>query len=338
MAIVDERASDAVPAETGQLPWHDAQWKTLTRDIERLPHALLLHGQPGLGKDRFALRLAQFILCLDRADNDRACGRCHSCSLFRVGNHPDFLRISPLEDSSVIAVDQIRGVSEFLSFKGHTSLHKVVVISPAQAMNVNAANSLLKALEEPPPRSLLVLVAAHPSRLPVTIRSRCVRVPFHIPAPSQAIGWLNAQGAKITGSETSLTEAGGAPFAALALMAEQGQDHRPQLLADLTAVAARKADPVRCAERWKSVGTEKCLEWLYRLIVDALRRQATLVGRGAINNIPGIGTTFSINFIDLFIFLDSISTIKRQLGTGVDETLALEDLMIRWSEITTNAG
>jgi DNA polymerase-3 subunit delta' len=338
MASRDENTSAPLPVQPEKLPWHESIWTTITRDVSRLPHALLLHGQTGLGKESFALRLAQFLLCLERKDAADACGRCQSCSLFRVGNHPDFLRVSPLEDSSVIAVDQVRGVSEFLSLKGHTSPHKVVILSPAQAMNVNAANSLLKALEEPPPRSLIMLVATHLSRVPVTIRSRCVRIPFYAPPSVEALRWLTGRAPTSTALELRLREAGGAPITALSAASGGGEDYRPQLLSDIASIAARKADPVKCAERWKSIGSDRCLEWLYRLFVDAARQQAPTADRRTITKIPGINESFSISFIDLFIFLDIISSIKNQLKTGVDETLALEDLMIRWSDMTANAG
>jgi DNA polymerase III subunit delta' len=335
------RADDAVvvapAAEPQVLPWHDAQWSTLTRDLARLPHALLLHGQAGIGKDAFASRLVQFLLCLNRHADEQACGRCHSCTLFRAGNHPDFVRIAPLEDSSTIVVDQIRGVIEFLSLKAHTASHKIVVVSPAQAMNVNAANSLLKVLEEPPPESLLILVASHLSRVPMTIRSRCVRMLFQAPPLPQATAWLGSQAVKTPALETWLSHAGGAPLAALALAREQGEDQRPQLQADLAALATGKADPVRCAERWKSIGTEQCLEWLYRFVVDAVRLQHPSAAGGTVTTIPNLPQTLSISFIDLFLFLDSISTAKKQLGTGLDETLALEDLLIRWCEMTARA-
>jgi len=337
MPSADETTTAAPSTEARKLPWHDAPWLTVARDIGRLPHALLLHGQAGVGKDAFASRLSQFLLCLHRGESHEPCGRCHSCTLFRVGNHPDFLRIGPLEDSRSIVIDQIRGVTEFLSLKAHTASHKIVVISPAQAMNVNAANSLLKVLEEPPPGSLLILVASHLSRVSMTIRSRCVRVLFQTPPLPQALAWLKASAPAIPSLETWLAHAGGAPLAALELTQAQGEDYRPQLLADLAALADAKADPVRCAERWKAIGTEQSLEWLYRFIVDVVRRQFSSAA-GRATELPNFNKTLSISFIDLFKFLDSISIIKKQLGTGVDETLALEDLLIRWCEMTARAG
>jgi DNA polymerase III subunit delta' len=319
------------------LPWHDGQWSTLTRDLARLPHALLLHGQAGIGKDAFAARLAELLLCLRRTGDSQACGQCHSCSLFRVGNHPDFLRIAPLEDSSTIVVDQVRGVVDFLSLKAHTASHKIVTISPAQAMNANAANGLLKVLEEPPPGSLLILVVTHLSRVPVTIRSRCVRLSFQRPSSPQALAWLAARAPQTAALDSWLSRAGGAPLTALALVQEQGEDQRPQLLADLASLAAGKGDPVRCAERWKSIGTESCLDWLYRFVTDAIRHETPALAHGRAK-LPEVGKNLSISFIDLFAFLDSISIIRKQLGTGVDEVLALEDLLIRWCEMTARAG
>jgi DNA polymerase III subunit delta' len=336
MPSADETAVAAPAAEPQVLPWHDAQWSTLTRDLDRLPHALLLHGQAGVGKDAFASRLVQFLLCQNRADGG-ACGRCRGCALFRAGNHPDLVRIAPLEDSKTIAVDQIRGVTDFLSLKAHTASHKIVLVSPAQAMNVNAANSLLKVLEEPPPGSLLILVASHLSRVPMTIRSRCVRMLFQVPPWPQALAWLGSQATNTPALETWLSHAGGAPLAAFALTQEQGGDQRPQLLADLAALATGKADPVRCAERWKSIGAEQCLEWLYRFVVDAIGRQYPSAAGGKVTTLPNLPSTLFISFIDLFVFLDSISTVKKQLGTGIDETLALEDLLIRWCEMTARA-
>ncbi|HKQ30191.1 MAG TPA: DNA polymerase III subunit delta', partial [Burkholderiales bacterium] len=259
MPSADETAVAATPVEPQNLPWHEAQWSTLTRDIGRLPHALLLHGQPGIGKDAFASRLAQSLLCQQRQSDGEACGRCRSCALYRVGNHPDVLRIAPLEDSSTIVVDQVRGVLDFVSLKAHTASHKVVVISPAHAMNVNAANSLLKVLEEPPSGCVLILVASHLSRVPMTVRSRCVRVLFQAPPAPQALTWLSGRTPKTPELETWLSNVGGAPLAALASAQAQGEDHRSQWLADLAALAGGKADPVRCAERWKSSGTEQSL-------------------------------------------------------------------------------
>ena len=173
-------------------PWHEALWSMLSRQLDQLPHALLLQGRPGLGKHDFAVQLAQALLC-ERPQAGAACGQCHGCHLFGAGAHPDLAGVGRLEDARNITVDQIRALGEFMSLRPHTATRKVVIISPADAMNLNASNSLLKLLEEPPPGSMLLLVTSHPARLPATIRSRCTRLLFRLPAPSVGQAWLQIQ-------------------------------------------------------------------------------------------------------------------------------------------------
>jgi DNA polymerase-3 subunit delta' len=328
-AEVDEVVSRRV--EPARYPWHDASWAGLTRDPSRLPHALLLHGQAGLGKQALALRFAQFLLCADRTTEP--CGKCHGCHLFRAGNHPDLLRIAPQEDSSNILIDQVRGVVEFLSLKAHSGAHKVVIIAPAEAMNVNAANSLLKILEEPPAGSILILVATHLARVSVTLRSRCRRLSVEVPATAQALAWLASQKLDARQAESLLGLAGGAPLMALQFAQEGYLDTGAALAGDLAALGSRRADPVACAERWKQVGTETSLEWLQRFLSGALRARADALGQPRIPIQVQGSSTFSLSIIDLFAFLDRVSIGRTQLGSGLDENLLLEELLIRWCEI-----
>ncbi len=335
-------AADGIAAtvriEPEKFSWHDAPWNTLTRDLTRLPHALLLHGQPGLGKNEFALRLAQFLLCQKPLSEKQACGVCKSCELFRSGSHPDLLRIEPLEDSKNILVDQVRAVIEFVSLKPHTAVHRVVLITPAEAMNVNAANSLLKVLEEPPAGCVLILVAAHLSRVSVTIRSRCRRVAFSAPPLPEALEWLTAK-TRPDAAEVLLGLAGGAPLAALTFAGDGYAERHTQLLEDLAALVGGGTDPVTHAERWKMLGPEDCLEWLHRFLTNSIRQNISVPSQQRLTcQLLKNGKSFSISIIDLFNFIDKVSIVKRQIGTGVDETLALEELLIRWCEMTSIAA
>jgi DNA polymerase-3 subunit delta' len=338
MAATDEGGATRESIEPVAYPWHERHWSILARDRARLPHALLLHGQPGLGKRALALRLAQLMLCRrPTASSAQACGDCQGCMLFRAGSHPDLLRIEPQEDSSGILVDQVRGAIEFLALKAHTAAHKVVIIAPAEAMNVNAANSLLKILEEPPAGSLLVLVAGHLARVPVTIRSRCRRVPVSAPPSAEALAWLQARELPPAQAQTLLALAGGAPLTALRYAGEGVAEAQARLAQDLVALARRRAEPVACAERWKVSGTDVCLEWFHRFLGDIVRAQAAMLTNAHIAvQMPG-GETFSLFIIELFDFIDRVSISRRQLGSGIDETLILEDLLIRWCEMTADA-
>jgi len=180
------------------LPWHRAALVRLLSDRGRLPHALLIHGAAGIGKVEFARAFAAGALC-ESPREGLACGQCPSCHWFSQGNHPDFREIVPEsaaddEDevegegakaekakSVVIKIDQVRAVADFVALTTHRAGFRVLLLHPADALHPNAANALLKTLEEPPPHTLILLVTAYPARLLPTIRSRCR--PLALPMP-----------------------------------------------------------------------------------------------------------------------------------------------------------
>ncbi|EQD68417.1 DNA polymerase III, delta prime subunit, partial [mine drainage metagenome] len=132
----------------------------------RMPHALLIHEAPGAGGEWLAYWAAQLVLC---AHPQRApCGDCPACGHVARRQHPDLMVLGPQERSTQIRIEQVREFAADLSLTAHQGGYKVGVLSPADSMNRFAANALLKTLEEPPPRSLMALVASVPSRLPAT--------------------------------------------------------------------------------------------------------------------------------------------------------------------------
>lgn len=204
-------------------PWNLPLWHALNADRERLPHALLLHGPKGVGKKAFAEALARGLLC-EAPTREGACGVCKACHWFGQASHPDYRLIEPAEKTEdeegtskkggrVIAIDEIRALGEFLSLAAHQGGWRVVVLHPAEAMNAAAANALLKTLEEPPARVLLILVAHQPRRLLPTVLSRCRKMPMALPDWPVAVDWLRRQGQ--SEPEALLSEAGGAPLVAL---------------------------------------------------------------------------------------------------------------------------
>lgn len=319
------------PGYREHYPWHAKTWATLTQGIARLPHAILLQGPAGLGKGAFAWRLAHFLLCVNRGADASACGTCHSCTLFAAGTHPDLLTVRPPEDSATIPVDQVREVRDFLALKPHTAAHKLVLLAPAEAMNVNAANALLKVLEEPPPGGVLVLVTAQPARLPATLRSRCSAIAFRAPAHADGRQWLDRQG--VTGDlETALEQAGDAPLLALASIRSPNPVGHEQLRKDLEALQAGQDDPLRCATRWKNAGASYCLGWLQRHVADLIRAKMTGT------DLPENSKKLSLNLKDLFKYSDAVAEAKNLLRGPLDEGLLLEDLLIQWHRISRRIG
>lgn len=334
MAGADSASTGDPTAE--RYPWHDALWATLARQFERLPHALLLYGRPGLGKHAFAMQLAQALLCA-APRNGVGCGQCHGCRLFAAGTHPDLTVIGLVEDAKSVTIDQIRALGDFLSLRPHTAARKVVVISPAEAMNLNAANALLKLLEEPPLGSILLLVSSYPARLPATIRSRCSRVFFKVPARNEGSSWLRSHASGATKPEGLLALAGGAPLLANAMAQAGFAENRAQLLQDVATLSSGREDPVTCAARWKSLGSGICLGWLYSFVADLIKRwiageEVELINPEANRFIAESKRTFEIS--ELYNFIDVIGQYYRQLGGPLDELLILEDILIRWAQIS----
>jgi DNA polymerase-3 subunit delta' len=175
------------------MPWHAADWARLQarRERDALPHALLLCGPAGLGKRAFAQHFVRDLLCA-HAQAGEACGQCRSCLLLEAGTHPDVVTLSfgLRKDGTLrteIVVEQIRDLSARLAMSSQFGGWQLALIDPADAMNAAAANALMKTLEEPSARTMLILVADAAWRLPQTIRSRCQRVEFNLPPPAEAL-------------------------------------------------------------------------------------------------------------------------------------------------------
>ena len=165
---------------------------------EALPHALLLHGPPGIGKSALSEVFAAALLCEQPDADGRACGGCAACGWFAQGNHPDVRVLAPGGDdeegkekaSREIKIAQVRALAGFLSVGAHRGGRKVVIVDPADALNVPAANALLKTLEEPPGDTVFLLVTGRADALPATIRSRCVALGLPMPTIEVARTWL----------------------------------------------------------------------------------------------------------------------------------------------------
>ncbi|HSD61115.1 MAG TPA: DNA polymerase III subunit delta', partial [Burkholderiales bacterium] len=231
--------------------WQAEVWGQLLSRRRTLPHALLFRGKQGTGKAGFARALAQALLC-EAPRGLVACGACASCVWFCQGTHPDFRSVEPeaiagekLEAEEggerkpgerrarqQITVDQVRELADFVNVTSHRQGFKVVLVHPAESLNIHAANALLKTLEEPPPGTLFLLVSHRPRRVLPTILSRCEQVAMPLPTPEQAEHWLREHG--VAQPAVPLAEAGFAPVAALEIAEPQRQAMRVGLLESLT--------------------------------------------------------------------------------------------------------
>ncbi|MBS0557425.1 MAG: DNA polymerase III subunit delta' [Proteobacteria bacterium] len=286
-------------------PWHTENWQRLVaqRAHNRLPHALLLCGPAGLGVRDFAERIAAMILC---ESDDAPCGACHACRLFAQRfqrdpeetrpddtlaqpqghpGHPDarFVghvlneRSSPKKMYSELTVDQIRELSAWLVLPSQLGRAQVALIDPADELNHAAANALLKTLEEPGAGRHLVLVSSRPARLSATIRSRCQRIEFHLPAVEQARAWLATHKLDAKTAAAALEAASGNPGLALELAQSGGLALRAEVQGDLAALRGGKACASQIANRWSKSDPDRRL-WFAALLVGAQVNALTAPG------------------------------------------------------------
>lgn len=251
-------------------PWLSELWQRFARqvDTDRLPHALVIVGPEGVGCDALARAMAQYLLCV-APNNGQSCGTCKSCKLLQAEAHPDVYWLQPEEKSSVIKIDQIREMNQFTSNTSQQGGRKVVLIDPAEAMNPNAANALLKNLEEPIGECVFLLVAQQPALLMATIRSRCSRMEVALPPQDQALEWLTRN--QIADPEVKLHAAGGRPLRVLAWLEQDLWGQRAALHKDLTALVEGQTTLAACAKALNSYNIQWVLDQLLQWLQESAR-------------------------------------------------------------------
>lgn len=263
-------------------PWQEQDWAQLVRQPDTLPHALLLTGEPGIGKRRFAEYLAQYLLCESPSLQKNApCGECEGCRWFLSGNHPDFRLLSPEDQMDadgdegkakrknlLIKVEAIRELTDFVNLTAHRRGAKLVLMEPAEAMNASAANAFLKMLEEPPAGVTFILVSHHWRRLLPTVRSRCRVFPLQMPDPHAANQWLQAQG--VVNPALHLAHTGGAPLAALDDARAEWLNLRSSFLDHIASPATLNVLAVAAELEKAKLDTELIVDWLQKWVHDLI--------------------------------------------------------------------
>ncbi len=245
------------------LPWQRPHWQRLRQRYPQLAHGLLLSGTAGVGKRLFADRLAAWLLC-EQQVADQACGHCQSCQWLKADTHPNLLRISREIDakgkqSQQIKIDQIRDLMPFV--QQTSDGWRVVIIEPADCLNHAASNALLKTLEEPGERVLLLLVADQALQLSATIRSRLQQVALGRIAQDQALAYVQDEAQlSLSAATVALNLAGGAPLAALQLLDADWFGLREAWLHDWQALLAGRIASLVLSQHWQK--KLSLLDWL----------------------------------------------------------------------------
>ena len=352
--------------QTSFFPWQSSVWEKLyasnltnKTQTDHFPHAILLAGVAGIGKKELALHLAKGLLCQSPQNNPQTgqiepCQSCRSCQLFNSGNHPDFNHITTPEDKKVIPVDNIRELIQWSVLSSQFGGKKIILIEPAEAMNPNASNSLLKTLEEPVSNTIIILLTNKKQALLPTIRSRCQTIDLALPEKQSALQWLeHALIKQETGASNSaqllLSLASGAPLFALEL--SQG-DHllvRQTIINHLLSIYNDSADPVAIAEtlfkqtKIKKTNTKKkhlafsaydVIYWMDSIVSD-MARLAQNCEQDTITNIDLCDTlqqlSFRLNLKNVLQLSDLISKAYYEIQGQININLLFEKLLIDWN-------
>lgn len=323
-------------------PWLEPARKTLIAALQqqRLPHALLLTGQPGTGKAAFSNYLAQLILCQQPMASLMPCGTCPGCTQFAAGGHPDYFYVTHAVDektgkqSREIKVDQIRALAGKLVMSSHHGGYQVAILNPAEAMNKNAANSLLKTLEEPSDNTVLVLVSACPAHLPATVRSRCQQLKLEIPKRQLALEWLQGQGCNEEEARICLQLAHGAPLEALRLAQSGTVEARREHFGALVGILERRISPLTVAQGWSKDEELQAIHWMREWLMDLIRIR--MAGRsGQIRSADlqdGLATLAGrLDQRVVFELLERINRMLRLTAGSLNRQLLTEDILLAWA-------
>jgi DNA polymerase-3 subunit delta' len=319
-------------------PWQVNQWHQIWQlhQQQHLPHALLFSGISGVGKKQFAHQFAHSLLCLTPQQDGQSCGQCRSCHLLNANSHPDLLLISPEESGLIIKIDQIREAVNFVNETAQQGGYRVIIINPANAMNINAANALLKSLEEPTSDCLFILISHQSKRLLPTIKSRCQEILFAKPEKQIALQWLATQ-KKMPMDQASLLLklANDAPLQALELLNTDFLTLRNELYQGLHALSQGKMNPLQLAAQYLEKNILTIFDLLQNWLRDLLRFKLTQGEAELINDdfrewYVYLMQKYSLKNLLRYIDFMQQSHMKILQSANLNRQLLLEEIFILW--------
>ncbi len=258
-----------------------------------LPHAWLFAGAVDSIKLTVATEFSQWLLCTNK--QQVACGSCKSCHLFAAQNHPDFYEITKQQDKSTIVIDDVRSLPDFVVGKPQFGSYKILLLHPAESMQKQAANSILKNLEDPAGNTIFILLAKHTQLLLKTIVSRCQVLNFS--APSNGVAVLTTGMAKMTTDLTNLW-------------------------------VYKSVTVVQIVEQWIKQWPNEVLYWFELVLTTLIRFKYTRENTDSIVAIALLDQVLAVN--RLWRMLESLRQARYWYGTNHNPNLQLilEDLLL----------
>jgi len=309
-------------------PWLASVWERFVQSVQRdrVAHAILLVGEHGVGCLDLSIAMAQALLCISPKEGV-SCLECKSCQLLQAGTHPDLHTVFLEGKASVIKIDQIRALIEVTSKTAQQGGRKIIVISPAEAMNANAANALLKSLEEPSGDCLYILVAEQPAFLPATIRSRCSHLAVPLPEKGLALEWLQRN--KVTEASAKLDAVGGRPLKVLEWLELGVWKDQQKFRDDLVTAVSSGGGFVACVKSYLSLGAEWIVEQVLISVYTATKMSLKVEAQDSSSDILAKALS-QFQTEQLIRFHDQLLDKKRLLlkGANLNPQLAVEELAL----------
>lgn len=306
-------------------PWLRKPARGLDEQLRQnaLPHALLIHGPAGTGRGWLAAWLAHRLV---ETEDPGRIGELRNGldDPEYAPTHPDLMLVRRLPDKQTTQIDSVRSMIEFLQLTSHEGGARLALVPHSETLTEQAANAMLKTLEEPPAAAHIVLIASTASRLRDTVISRCHRVRVTMPARAAAATWLGEQNHHADW-QTVLDLASGAPLLALELQSAGFDRIAVQMRDEIGQLEARTVNPVTVAHAWTRRTPEYCLRWLYVRACDEIREMLMNPSKAPLQN-----PEKTLNITRCFDYLAEIRELRRLQGRGHNVELNWIDLLSRW--------
>ena len=297
--------------------WQSSQWEGVLSRFHKgcMPHALLMSGPEFVGKENFALALAQKLLCVSlELESGDSCGRCKGCLLSAAGNHPDFVLIKPEEDGKAIKISQIRELASFVFQSAQQGGWRIIIVNPVERMSGDAKVALLKILEEPRGKTVFVILSHELGRVPSTIVSRCHKVTLPIPPVNEVLAWLDQYSKDKNKTKKALELANGRPLLAEHYLTGSLLSQREEFNGVLDDLWSGQVSPIEAAQKCHQKAALDLMDW-YRFRVYSMAKERS----------EGILAP------ELFFFYDKLNKARNWLiDSNPNLKLLWEELFCDW--------
>lgn len=312
-------------------PWQQQVWETLTGRFPKLGHGLLFYGKKGCGKEAFAQQFLAWVLCLNRQP-DGPCGECGSCQWLKADTHPNYVYISTDEDNkkqnAKIKIEKIRDLLPFV--QQTVDGWRVIVIEPAEALNIASSNALLKTLEEPGENIVIILLADHYLKLPATIRSRLQHFALDRISSAQFSEYVEAQLPEAGSSQQQLLMnlSNQMPLQAIEVAQSSWLPLRQEFMEDWKKLVIQKNMPMAISTKWnKSLSFGEFSQMFEYLLSDLICVKLNQAVKNIDLDFNVLAEQYSLE--TLFKIYEDFQRAKQYLEQNVQSNLVLDELCIK---------